>query len=216
MTKQRRRKIANGLIALLIIASLLIIIIKYFSYQKKDPPQTMNVFLLTEENYGEEINQIASSMNLPASYFKALIVLESSGLKNVSPRFEPHVYEKLKAVKNGTLESYEHVTKEDLADATDAALRNLASSWGPFQLMGYKCMLMEIKIADIRGTKSVFWGMKWINMTYGDYLRERKFNDAFHIHNTGKPFPRNGKSKTYHPYYVDHGLQYMKKFEELP
>lgn len=164
------------------------------------------------ENYGPAIDSAASVFQLDARYLKALCMLECGGRKVFDQRFEPHVYRKLKAVKFNLLSNYEHVTPEMLKDANDEALRNLASSWGPFQLMGYKCLLLDIKVRDIRGDKAVFYGVKWIDMTYGDYLRASKFEDAFHIHNTGMPLPADGKPKTYDPAYIDHGLAYMKRF----
>lgn len=167
-------------------------------------------------NYGESIDKAAAEFNLNPAYLKALCMLECSGRKVVKPRFESHIYQRLKQVKNGSLDKYEHVTPLMLADASDAALQNLASSWGPFQLMGYKCLLLSIKIADIRGENAVYWGVKWINETYGNAIRKGNFKDAFHLHNTGKPYPLFGKPKTYHPDYVENGLKYMDYFIQNP
>ena len=166
----------------------------------------------TMANYSEDVTRHAATYQLPAEYFLALIVLESSGRKIIPPRFEPHVYERLKEVKQGKRNSYEHVTQAHLADATDDALKNLASSWGPFQLMGYKCLLLDVKVKDIRGPEAVFWGIHWMNLTYGRELKAGNFRDAFHIHNTGRKFPRSGRSRTHDPAYVERGLKYMKQF----
>ncbi len=173
-----------------------------------------DVFIRTKENYGDEVLRYSRKMNLPPSYFMALIILESSGRQIIPPRFEPHVYERLKEVKKGERPSYEHVTPRHLSDATDDALKNLASSWGPFQLMGYKCLLLGIQVRDIRGNDAVYWGMKWIDMTYGAELRAGKFKDAFHIHNTGRKFPLIGKPSTHDPQYVYRGISYIKSFEK--
>ncbi|MCO6494763.1 MAG: hypothetical protein J5I91_03660 [Bacteroidetes bacterium] len=166
-----------------------------------------------EINYGKNIELAAKTFNLPSHYLKALCMLECSGRKVVKPRFESHVYKRLKKVKDGKLSNYEHVTSDMLSDATDDALRNLASSWGPFQLMGYKCLLLNIKIADIRSDDAVYWGVKWINETYGDLLRKGRYKDAFHIHNTGRPHPV-GAPKTYDPNYISKGLKYMAYFNK--
>jgi len=163
-------------------------------------------------HYGDSINKAAITFNLSAPYLKALCMLECSGRKIVPPRFEAHVYKKLKQVKEGKLSQYEHVTPAMLYDATDDALKNLASSWGPFQLMGYKCLLLNIKIADIRGEHAIYWGAKWINETYGNKIRQGKYKDAFHLHNTGKPYPKMGKPRTYHPDYVPNGLAFMEYY----
>jgi hypothetical protein len=57
--------------------------------------------------------------------------------------------------------------------------------------------------------------VKWIDLTYGDYIRRGQYKDAFHIHNTGRPYPDSGPPKTYDPKYVPNGLMYMKYFEDL-
>lgn len=164
-------------------------------------------------NYGSAIDSAAALFDLPAAYLKALCMLECSGRRVFEPRFEPHVFRKLKRVKFGDISNYEHVDKAMLEDAGDDALRNLASSWGPFQLMGYKCLLLGIKVRDIRGEQGVYYGVKWINMTYGDYLRKGKYKDAFHIHNAGSPFPLSGRPKTHDPAYCSKGMAYMREFQ---
>jgi hypothetical protein len=166
------------------------------------------------KNYGAAIDSAANVFGLSASYLKALCMLECSGKKKFQARFEDHVYRKLKKVKFKQLSNYEHVTSEMLQDANDEALRNLASSWGPFQLMGYKCLLLNIKIRDIREDQAVYYGAKWIDLTYGETLKEKKFKDAFHIHNTGSPFPDNGRAKTHDPNYCNNGLKHMEWFSK--
>jgi len=168
-----------------------------------------------EKNYGRAIDSAANVFNISPSYLKALCMLECGGRKKFDQRFEPHVYEKLKKVKTGELDNYEHVTSLVLADANDEALRNLASSWGPFQLMGYKCLLLDIKVRDIRGDDAVFYGSKWIQMTYGNYLRNKKYKDAFHIHNAGSPYPAIGRPRTHDPQYCSRGIKYMEHFKTL-
>ena len=169
----------------------------------------------TEENYGAEIDKLAARFDLSPEFLKALIILESSGLKHVKPRFEKHIYRRLQNVRDGKLENLENITRKDIHDATDEALKNMASSWGPFQIMGYKCIWLDINLADLRGDDAVYWAVKWIDLTYGDYIRKGQYKDAFHMHNTGKPYPSSGKPKTHDPKYVQNGLGYMKNFEEL-
>jgi hypothetical protein len=147
----------------------------------------------TEANYGIEVDNYAKMYNLPPSYLKALIVLESSGNKPANSRFENRVYKRLVLKYKGRL--------------SVAAIKNLSTSWGPFQLMGYQVNKLNIHVKDIRGANSVKWGIKWINDSYGNYLREGKFEEAFRIHNTGKP---NGR--TFDPEYVKNGLMYIKYF----
>ena len=167
----------------------------------------------TEKNYGDEVQTWSAHYDLPFSYLMALIQLESGGRKPAGKRFEAHVFKRLQEVQNGTRQQYENVTQAHLTGANDDALRNLATSWGPFQLMGYKCILLDRQIRDIRGQEAVQAGIEWIDITYGSALRKGKFQDAFHLHNTGKPFPKAGPPLTFHPDYVQKGLRLMNAHE---
>ena len=102
----------------------------------------------------------------------------------------------------------------EYAQLSDEALRNLATSWGPFQLMGYKCIQLDVQLRDIRGKDAIRAGAQWVDLTYGDALRAGRFEDAFHLHNTGKPYPADGQPTTFHPDYVQRGMAYMRKFAE--
>jgi len=164
--------------------------------------------------YGEQIDKWSQKYDLPPEYFKALIMLETSGRKKIPSRFEEHVYDELKAVQQKKRKKYEHVSYRKIKDAPDRALRNLASSWGPFQIMGYKCLELGITINDLRGDQSIEYGMQWIDKNYGKMLRRRQFKDAFHFHNTGKRFPKDGASLTHNPDYVINGLKYMEYFKK--
>lgn len=200
----------------LFAAALVFIMAGLFYFLNYDrSPLNPNIYIRTEKNYGKEIDKLAYDFKLNPSYLKSLIVLECSGRSEIKPRFEKHVYKKLKQVQSGDLDNYEAVTKELIHDANEDALKNLASSWGPFQLMGHKCLVLDIKIKDLRGPEALFWGIKWIDITYGDKIRNEEFEDAFHLHNTGKSFPSDGISKTHDPDYVNKGMAYMKKFKAI-
>ncbi len=170
-----------------------------------------------EQNYGEEMHLIADELDLPYSYLMALAVLECSGEKPAGHRFEQHVYRELVKVKEGKRRKYESVRKEHLESLSDDELRELSSSWGPFQLMGYKIIALGVSIDDIRDEEvAAMEGAKWIQKEYGRFLQKKKWKDAFHIHNTGKRFPLSGRSQTHDPYYVSDGLRYMKYFDRKP
>ena len=168
---------------------------------------------LAQKNYAAEVGPLAKELGLPYAYFMALTVLECSGEKPCGTRFENHVFEKLQDLRAGERERYGRVRPSHIHDAEDPALRNLATSWGPFQLMGYKCIDMSVHVADIRGKEAVRYGMTWIAEEYGEALREGRFEDAFHIHNAGRPYPKDGPPRTHDPRYVERGLRYMEYFE---
>lgn len=203
-----------GMLVLFLFFMASLAVIYYQKHHGRKGVFSADVVERTLANYYREVSCHAKGMNLPEHYLLSLIVLESSGRKLIPPRFEPHVFERLKEVREKKRSSYEHVTPEHLRNASDGALRNLASSWGPFQLMGYKCLLLGIYVKDIRGKDAVYWGAKWIDMTYGNELRKGDFKNAFHIHNTGRKYPAFGKPLTHDPKYVENGLDYMERFRQ--
>lgn len=162
-----------------------------------------------QENYSEEVSKYAKEYHLSEAYLKALIAIECSGNNPADNRFEENIYKKLKEVRDGKRKKYEFITKSQLRECSDDALKNLANSWGPFQIMGYKCIQLGIKISDLRGPNAVKWGVKWINHEYGNLIRNKEYEHAFRFHNTGKI---NGK--TFDPNYVENGLNKMNEFEQ--
>lgn len=167
-----------------------------------------------EKNYSEEMADIAKKYDLPYEYLMSLAVLECSGNKPAGNRFEKHVFNQLKKVRDGKQRKYENIHQEDLNGLDDEALKNLASSWGPFQLMGYKVIPLGLRISDISDEEeAAYHGAAWIKKEYGHFLARKKWKDAFHYHNTGKRFPLSGRSATHDPYYVSDGIKYMKHFE---
>ncbi len=159
-------------------------------------------------NYEAQVKQICQELNLPAEYFLALIILECSARKNPPSRYEPHVFEKLKAVKNGKLTTYSGLTKADLQPYNEASLKLLATSWGALQIMGYNCVGLKITIDELKGANSLRYGIYWCKLNYGKYLEKKDFKNAFHIHNTGKPYPFFWFPQTHDPLYVNKGLAY--------
>ena len=165
----------------------------------------------TNINYGKEVDSLALAFNLPSHYLKALIVLESSGRKIIPVKYEEHVYKELKKVQIGSKKNYHFVLNKHLKNKTDDDLKNLASSWGPFQLMGYKCIQLNIPLKELHEERAIYWGVKWINDEYGDILRQKRFKDAFHIHNTGST-----KKPTTDPNYAKNGAKFMSYFKNNP
>lgn len=164
--------------------------------------------------YAKRLDALAKSFNLPSAYLKSLLILECSGKYNVPSRFENGVFKRFKRIRAGNLSQYNGITQEMIHNASDSALKNMATSWGPFQIMGSHAVVMGINVRDLRGFNALYWGVKWIDSNYGAYLRKGKFKDSFHLHNTGKPYPQNGIPTTHDPDYVANGLKYMKYFQQ--
>ena len=174
----------------------------------------LNALELAEYNYGDEVREYAQKFDLPPEYLLALIVLECSGEASPGSRFEKGVYKKLIALRDGERKKFEQIRQEDLADASDESIKNLATSWGPFQLMGYKCLGLDVEVSDIRGSDALYHGVRWINEEYGRMLRKKHFKDAFHYHNAGSRYPLIGKPRTHDPNYVSNGLRFMEYFKK--
>lgn len=168
-----------------------------------------------EINYGEAIKKQALKRNLNVNFLKALCMLECSGRKNVPSRFEPHVYQKLLIVKKNKGKFYEKIHHGQIKMLSDGAIRNLSSSWGPFQLMGIRSINLNCSVSDLRGPMAVEKALAWIDGEYGYLLKEQRFKDAFHKHNTGKLYPDFGPPKTYNPNYVNLGLRFMKYYSAI-
>jgi len=169
----------------------------------------------TFDNYADKVVLAADKHGAPAEYCLALIALECSGRKIVPHRFEPHVYKKLDMVARGKLKKMENVTHAQLDGLSESGMKELSSSWGPFQIMGYKCFDIQVNVSDLRSDKSIDMGVKWIDQSYGHVLAKQDFKSAFHIHNTGSPYPKFGPPKTYHHDYVPRGLKYMEEFRKM-
>ncbi len=221
MRKKGKRTKGLLVIAILLFMTVFITvnlnkIARYFNYSPAAtainlPSNDMERAMI---NYSDDVLEASKEFNLPYEYMMALIVLECSGNKPSGERFEKGVYRRLLQVQSGERKKYENIRKKHLVDCEDGAVRNLASSWGPFQLMGYKCVAMDIKIKDLRGSSAVHFAAMWMDKEYGKHLRKGHFKDSFHIHNTGQKFPRSGVAKTHDPKYVDKGLNLIEYFKK--
>lgn len=180
----------------------------------KTPITEKMILQRTYDNYYKTVDSVAKKLDLPTPYLMAVIVLECSGRKNFDPRFERHVYEQLKNARDKN-KRFGSITRKTIHDASNEALKNLATSWGPFQLMGYQCIELDVLVNDIRGKNAIYWGAFWIKKRYGKLLRKGQFDHAFHMHNTGRKIPFSGKHTTHNPNYVANGLGYLTYFKKL-
>lgn len=219
--KTSRKNTAKGYGLREFIVIALLLSLGYYAYRhySGNPirvPMTRNGMLeQTEENYGRIIDSLAPDFHISPYYLKALITLECSGRIDFEPRFEKHVFEALKNLRDGKIERYGSIKRQTVAQLSDGGLENLATSWGPFQLMGYQCLELGVYVHHVRGKDAIYWGIKWIKKRYGKYLKKGLYKDAFHIHNTGRPMPKNGVPFTHDPNYTTNGLEYMEWFKKL-
>jgi len=163
-------------------------------------------------NYGSQIQFNANSHDVSTEFLYALCMLECGGARKILPRFEPHVYKRLIRLKNGEIKDYEGITTEQMRLFSDKTIKNMASSWGPLQVMGYHSIHINISLNEFIGDSVVKHSVHWIDKEYGHLLKNQRFQDAFHRHNAGTNYPLLGPPKTHDPQYVNKGLQFMEYY----
>jgi hypothetical protein len=194
-----------------ILALVVLLLGGYYVWQYLN---TFNPVEQLAQNYETEIESICKEMQLPAEYFKALVILESSAKKPAQTRYEAHVYERLKDVRNGKSERYGRFTSKQLQILSEQTLTKMATSYGPLQIMGYHCIPLGITIDELSGENAIRYAIIWADKNYGEYLKRGDYVNCFHIHNTGQPMPSNGIPKTHKPDYIKRGLEYIKLFKD--
>lgn len=219
----RRKRFFSGIIRrpqarhwLFIIILLMVSIISaklYFSDSKKTISLERKALERVFSRFSDSVNVYNSNSVVDNAFFLALIMLETSGADH-PPRFEKHIYERIIKYREKTGGSYRSIPSEKLKMMDLKQIRNLASSWGPFQIMGYNAIPMKLIPEDFAGKEDIKHSIRWIMSEYGYLLRKKRYRDAFHYHNTGRKFPKNGKVLTHDPTYVDRGLKYMEFFQK--
>ena len=184
-------------------------------------PYSGNARQNVERNYQNDVELWADHYELPASYLLSLIILECGGQKPCGKRFEPKRFRQLKNLRDGKRRKFEYLRQQDLKGLSDSEVRKLATSWGPFQIMGYHSIGLSksgdaVSVDDLIGPRAVEIGVRWVDENYGTILRHKRYQDAFHMHNTGRVYPKIGKPKTHDPQYVPNGLSHLAYFEAPP
>lgn len=136
-------------------------------------------------------------------------------------RFEPGVYRDLIDLRdkgwcivNGkTHDHYSGIRQSQLQGLSDDALRNLATSWGMSQIMGWHCINnLHCSIGDLRNPdKHLFYTIQLLKIgESGKYLLRGDLPSVLRIWNTG-----NANGKTYHESYVDNALLVRKHYVQI-
>lgn len=170
------------------------------------------------ERFYYRIRSACSGSSVNADFMAAFCAIEAGKdkktgrISETATRFEPGVFAKLKAVRDGVRRSWSKITTADLRGATDAALEALATSYGLTQIMGWhaihslKCLVGDIKNPQ----KHLSLAVQLLELVASEYLENNRFENVLRIWNTGKP---NGK--THDPDYVYNALLVMEKITEL-
>ena len=193
---------------------------------------------------------------LPVEFLGALTANESAGVATAA-RFEPAVYNHLRAVANGQAVAYGSIRARDIdleadeifelngnpqakaggqgrsdqsharyltpgflgnnrsaiAALEDDVLRQLATSWGYTQIMGYHMVGRPGTVKDLLDpTFHYRLAVELLLRFAADYHLDVKceFPELFCCWNTGRPY-----GKTYDPSYVENGIRRLELYRDI-
>lgn len=156
----------------------------------------------------DEIERATLGTAISPAYMAAIITLESSPPGNRdSRRFEPRIYERLRQARAG-IRPYGRMGPGLLGGLSDSQLKELSTSHGLTQIMGYHCLDLGCDVRDLMSEHHLQWSVVYMARRYQKYARKGDWEACFRIHNTGRP---NGK--TYRPDYVERGLKRMAYYQ---
>lgn len=148
-------------------------------------------------------------------WLAGLIGMENPQLREYpdtrSYRFEPGIYDKLRRLSNPLIfwrRCWSGITQAQVKGLSDAVLRELATSWGWTQIMGYSVLTVfkGLSIAQLRDKQAhLDLAVDFMRHVAGPYLDSGRFDQVCHIWNTGAPYKTaNGRPviRTYSPYYI--------------
>lgn len=181
---------------------------KYSAKQAKDKATQIH------DRFGSLIHDACVGSLVPEDFLGGFVGVEAGVDKNgqirtAATRFEPGVYHHLIAVRDGLLHSYDNVTHADIAGANDDAIKNLATSFGITQIMGWHCIHnLNCTIDELRDPNiHLHFAVQLLQITGGAYLRHGDFSSVLHIWNSG-----TANGKTYDPNYVYNALAVKAKY----
>lgn len=182
--------------------------------------------------FGDEIAEDCARSYVPQSLVAGFIGSEAGKDRqgDIVPdatRFEPHVFAHLKSLRdtgntrNGKA-SYNSITQAHIKDASDAALKALATSYQLTQIMGWWMLVGKLRgwwpterldgtIAQLRDAEyHLEYAVILLEQSAGKYIKRGDFASVCKIWNTGSP-----TGKTYHENYVPNILAVKAAYEEL-
>ncbi len=161
------------------------------------------------QKYHQQILYAVDGTEIPASYLAALISLESYPLGDWdSERFEIKIYNRLIDLKYRGI-AFGNVPRDKIIKLNDNEIKQLATSYGLTQIMGYHCLSLGCSIDDLRGSDHLLWSVDFIRKNYLQYIKSNKWEECFRIHNSGRP-----TGKTFNKNYAEKGIKRMKLYEK--
>lgn len=163
---------------------------------------------------GPRITVACENSLVPTAFLAGLISVENASLDSNARRFEQGVFIRLQRVRDGRLGQFNGIRQPDIAGTSDAALRNLATSFGLTQILGLHVIATfknRITVDDLRDPEQhLGFAVEFVQIEAPSQLRNRAFDRVLRIHNTGRP---NGI--TFDPNYVPNALGVMREYEIL-
>ena len=157
----------------------------------------------------EEITLAVKGTDIDPAYLAALISLESHPPGNKkSKRFEENVYKRLLELKNDG-RSFGRISRSAILNRSDNEIRDLATSFGLTQIMGFHCLDLGCSPDDLKGNYHLQWAAAWMQKNYGKKAKQEDWPSCFRIHNTGHP-----RGETFRKDYVERGLARMAYYKK--
>jgi hypothetical protein len=164
------------------------------------------IMLSIYQKFNKEIALAVLGTDVSGPYLAALISLESHPPGNASSsRFEQGIYDRLLLAKAG--QPYGSINARTLARYGDQELRDLSTSYGLTQIMGFHCLNLGCDIKDLKSKYHLQWAVAWMQRSYGRHAAKKDWEACFRIHNTGRP-----SGKTTRADYVERGLARMQYY----
>lgn len=177
--------------------------------------------------YGDWIADACAGTPFPPALLAALTANES-GLDEGAARFEKNVYIELSLVAVGRKPAANGIGGQDLqkylegltAQAAVLAVMNLATSWGPCQVMGWQALARGYSLAQLTHLETHFARAAEILRDFGKEFPAilpaalvppaAAWEPFFRCWNSGSPTGR-----TFDPNYSGHGVNRLALYEAL-
>lgn len=167
-----------------------------------------------KQRLGPQIDRACLRTIAPPHFLAGLVSVENVECDPDAKRFEPAVFEKLKAIRSPLIfwkRSWNGITQADLKGLSDVFLVDLATSWGYTQIMGWRAIPLRRTVAEIRDPfLHLMIAVQLLDRNAREYLVRGLPENALRIWNTGSP-----DGRTSDPQYVANAMTVMKEYREL-
>lgn len=169
------------------------------------------------DRFGPAIDAAAAGSHVPADFLAGFVGVEAGKDKKgqivpAATRFEPQVYARLRDVRDGKRAVWSGITRKDLAEALDLRLRELATSHGPAQIMGWHTIHdLRRSIGELSDPATMFiCAVELLEIVGGAFLRRGDWPAVMRIWNTGRP-----GGKTFDDDYVANALDVKTAYKKI-